>query len=127
MDNPNNPNPLVKRRFTVIIELDVETVGIGKVMSAGVPLLASGTKGKRKIGRNCRIMIHNVSGGNYGSIFILENELEEIKWIQDRYIECLAKDTKLTKSQIKKMLNRQTDVYLSAEDAIKYGIADEIV
>ena len=72
-------------------------------------------------------MIHNVSGGNYGSIFILENELEEIKWIQDRYIECLAKDTKLTKNQIKKMLNRQTDVYLSAEDAIKYGIADEIV
>jgi len=89
---------------------EVETVGMGKVMSAGVPLLAGGTKGQRKIGRNCRVMIHNVSAGNYGSIFTLENELEEIRWIQDRYIECLSKDTFLTKSKIKKMLNRQTDV-----------------
>jgi ATP-dependent Clp endopeptidase proteolytic subunit ClpP len=39
---------------------DVSTVGLGKVMSAGVLLLAAGTKGKRKIGRNCRVMIHAV-------------------------------------------------------------------
>jgi len=69
---------------------DIETFGIGKVMSAGVPILAAGTVGKRKVGRNCRIMLHNVMAGTGGTIFSMENELEEIKWIQERYIETLA-------------------------------------
>ncbi len=106
---------------------DIETFGIGKVMSAGVPILAAGTKGKRKVGRNCRIMLHNVMAGSHGTIFSMENELEEIKWIQDRYIETLAGYTKLTPSKIKKLLKSQKDVYISAEEAIKMGIADEII
>jgi len=48
---------------------DIETFGVGKVMSAGVPILAAGTKGKRKVGRNCRIMLHNVMAGTGGTIF----------------------------------------------------------
>lgn len=106
---------------------DIETFGIGKVMSAGVPILAAGTKGKRKVGRNCRIMLHNVMAGSHGTIFSMENELEEIKWIQERYIETLANYTKLTPSKIKKLLKTQKDVYISAEEAIKMGIADEII
>ena len=106
---------------------DIETFGIGKVMSAGVPILAAGTKGKRKVGRNCRIMLHNVMAGSHGTIFSMENELEEIKWIQDRYIETLANYTKLTPTKIKKLLKSQKDVYISAEEAIKMGIADEII
>ena len=106
---------------------DIETVGIGKVMSAGVPILAAGTPGKRKVGRNCRIMLHNVMAGSHGTIFSMENELEEIKWIQERYIETLANCTKLTPSKIKKLLKTQKDVYISAEEAIKMGIADEII
>jgi len=106
---------------------DVETFGIGKVMSAGVPILAAGSKGKRKVGRNCRIMLHNVMAGSHGTIFSMENELEEIKWVQERYIETLANYTKLTPSKIKKLLKTQKDVYISAEEAIKMGIADEII
>ena len=106
---------------------DIETFGVGKVMSAGVPILAAGTKGKRKVGRNCRIMLHNVMAGTGGTIFSMENELEEIKWIQERYIETLANYTKLTPSKIKKLLKTQKDVYISAEEAIKMGIADEII
>ena len=106
---------------------DIETFGIGKVMSAGVPILAAGTPGKRKVGRNCRIMLHNVMAGTGGTIFSMENELEEIKWTQERYIETLANYTKLTPSKIKKMLKTQKDVYISAEEAIKMGIADEII
>ena len=52
-------------------DIDISTVGIGKVMSAGVLLLASGTKGKRKIGKNCRVMIHSVLGGSEGPIHTL--------------------------------------------------------
>jgi ATP-dependent Clp protease protease subunit len=106
---------------------DIETLGIGKVMSAGVPILAAGTKGKRKVGRNCRIMLHNVLAGTGGTIFSMENELEEIRWIQERYIECLSSYTKLTPSKIKKILKSQKDVYISSEEAIKMGIADEII
>lgn len=106
---------------------DIETFGIGKVMSAGVPILAAGTKGKRKVGRNCRIMLHNVMAGTGGTIFSMENELEEIKWVQERYIETLSSYTKLTPSKIKKLLKAQRDVYISAEEAIKMGIADEII
>ena len=106
---------------------DIETYGIGKVMSAGVPILAAGTPGRSKVGKNCRIMLHNVLAGTGGTIFSMENELEEIKWVQERYIECLASYTKLTKAKIKKLLKTQKDVYISAEEAIKMGIADEII
>ena len=106
---------------------DIETVGIGKVMSAGVPILAAGTKGKRKIGKNCRIMLHNVMAGFGGTIFNMENELEEIKWVQDRYIEVLAHHSKMSKRKIKKMLKSQRDIYISAEQAVKLGIADKII
>jgi ATP-dependent Clp protease, protease subunit len=113
---------MIKRRTC-----DVETFGIGKVMSAGVPILAAGTPGRRKVGRNCRIMLHNVMAGTGGTIFSMENELEEIRWVQDRYIETLANYTKLTPSKIKKLLKSQRDIYISAEEAIKMGIADEII
>ena len=106
---------------------DINTYGVGKVMSAGVPILAAGTKGKRRIGKNCRIMLHNVLAGAGGTIFNMENELEEIKWVQDSYIETLASYTKMTKSKIKKMLITQRDVYISAQEAIELGIADEII
>ena len=106
---------------------DIDTIGIGKVMSAGVPILAAGTPGKRKIGKNCRIMLHSVMAGTGGTIFSMENELEEIKWIQNSYIKCLASYTKLTPAKIRKILKTQKDTYFSAEEAIKMGIADEII
>jgi len=62
-----------------------------------------------------------------GTIFNMENELEEIKWVQDRYIEVLAGYTKLTKPKLKKMLKSQRDIYISAEEAVKLGIADKII
>jgi len=106
---------------------DIETIGLGKVMSAGVPILAAGTPGKRKIGKNCRVMLHSVMAGTGGTIFSMENELEEIKWIQESYIKCLSGYTKMTPSKIKRILKTQKDTYFSAEEAIKMGIADEII
>ena len=106
---------------------EIHTVGVGKVMSAGVPLLACGTKGKRRIAKNCRIMIHSVSAGNQGNIHDLVNELEAVEELQKMYINCLVEETKMTESQLKKMLKRKVNVYLSAEQAIKLGIADEIL
>jgi ATP-dependent Clp endopeptidase proteolytic subunit ClpP len=105
----------------------INTTGLGKVMSAGVLLLAAGTKGHRYIGQNCRIMIHNVLAGYHGSLIYLENEMAEVKWLQERYIDCLHCNTKLSRKKIKKMLSRQVEVYISAEDAVEYGIVDKII
>jgi ATP-dependent Clp protease protease subunit len=106
---------------------DIVTIGMGKIMSAGTLLLASGTQGKRKIMKNCRVMIHAVSAGSMGSIHNLQNEMEEIQNIQDAYIVALCKETLLTKRQLKKMLDQKVNVYLTAEEAVEYGLADEVI
>jgi len=106
---------------------EVHTIGLGKVMSAGVLLLASGTKGKRQIGKNCRVMIHSVMGGNHGSLHNMMNELEAIEQLQDMYCDALISETKLTRARLKKMIERKVNVYLSAEEAVELGIADVII
>ena len=105
----------------------IRTIGLGKVMSAGVLILASGTKGERMLGKNCRVMIHSVIAGNAGSLHNLENELAEVKKMQEVYLDSLVEVTNLTKKQLKSFMRRKTNVYLTAEEAIKYGIADKIL
>ena len=75
---------------------EIHTIGMGKVMSAGVLLLAAGTKGKRQIGKHCRVMIHSAMAGSHGSLPNLVNELEALKRIQEDYVEALATETKMT-------------------------------
>jgi len=106
---------------------EIHTIGLGKVMSAGVLLLASGTQGKRKIGKNCRVMIHSVMGGNHGSLHNMMNELEAIEQLQDMYCDALIECTKVTRAKLKKMIERKVNVYLSAEEAVEMGIADIII
>ena len=106
---------------------DIETIGMGKVMSAGVLLLAAGTKGKRRIGRNCRVMIHPVAAASMGDLIDIENETKEIKVLQKQYVTELVNNTKLTVPQIKKMMKKKLNIYLSAEEAVKLGIADEVI
>jgi len=105
----------------------IHTIGLGKVMSAGVLILASGTKGERSIGKNCRVMIHSVIGGHAGALHNLENELAEIKKMQEVYVDSLVEVTNLSKKQLKSFMRRKTNVYLTAEEAIKHGIADKIL
>lgn len=105
---------------------EIQTIGIGKIMSAGVLLLAAGTKGQRKIGRNARVMIHSVLGGSEGPLFNIQNEFEEIKFVQAAYSKALIQETKLTPAIMKDLLEKHVNIYLSAEEAVKYGIADEV-
>ena len=108
-------------------DCEINTYGLGKVMSAGVLLLASGTKGNRRIGKNCRIMLHSVRAEQYGPIHNLENEMEETQWLQEQHIDALVEETDMTKKHLKKLLNRKVNVYLNATQAVEYGIADIIV
>lgn len=106
---------------------DIETIGLGKVMSAGTLILASGTEGKRKLGKHCRVMMHSVNGGSIGELHNLENEMEQMKGLQDNYIQCLSTETSMTKRQIQTLINKKINIYLSAEEAIEKGLADEVL
>lgn len=108
-------------------ELKIETYGVGKVMSAGTLILAAGTKGMRKVTKNCRIMIHAVSGGHEGHLWNMKKEMQEMEWIQERYIAGLSKETGRSKNKIRSMLEPGNNVYMTAEEAVAFGIADEIV
>lgn len=105
----------------------VHTVGLGKVMSAGVLLLASGVKGKRLIGGRARIMMHSVSGGVYGNVFEVENESKEQRRLHDLMVATLVKETKMTRSHVDKIMSSKEDYYIDAEQALKLGIVDKII
>ena len=108
-------------------ECEVHTFGLGKVMSAGILLLAAGTKGKRKVGKHCRLMMHSVQGGHFGSLKELETDIREVRWYQDQFIKAIAAESNLDCKELRSIFRRKTDTYFDAEQAVKWGIADEIV
>lgn len=105
----------------------IETIGVGKVMSAGTLLLAAGTKGHRKISKHCRVMLHQVSAGTFGPLFNMTTEIDAIQKMQDQYIDAMVSCTSLSKRKLKSLLNERVNIYLTAEEAVEYGLADEII
>jgi len=105
----------------------INTIALGKVMSAGVLLLAAGEKGKRLIGRSARIMMHPVSGGMYGNVFEIMNESDEHRRLHDLMVAALERETKMSKGDINKIMKMGHDYYVTAEEAVKLGIVDKIV
>lgn len=103
----------------------VHTVALGKVMSAGVLLLAAGVKGKRLIGKSARIMIHPIWGGTEGNVFQQMTSAKEAVRMQNLMVDALKVETKMSPSEIKKVMNSGHDFYLTAYDAIKAGIVDK--
>jgi len=108
-------------------DIEILTLGLGKVMSAGVLLLAAGTKGKRKIGKHTRVMIHGMKTDLGGYLNDIKNDYDELKQIEKIYIDALSKETNLTKTKLREMFAERRDIFLSAEEAVEYGIADEVI
>lgn len=107
------------------IEPDVQTIGIGLQASMGAMLLSSGTKGKRFALPNSRIMIHQPSSGTEGKITDQEIALREGIYLKKVLAEMMAKNTGKTVEQVEKDMDR--DNWMSAEDAKKYGLIDEVI
>jgi len=108
-------------------DFEIHTLGIGKVMSAGVLILAAGTKGKRKIGENCRVMIHSVIGGTQGPIHDMENEMDEIRWTQKQYFKAISDNSNMSMEYLEDLARKKMDIYLTAHEAVALGLADEIL
>ena len=105
---------------------DVQTIGLGKVMSAGTLILAAGTKGKRYLSSHCRVMMHSVNGGHVGELHNLQNEMEQMAGLQDSYIQAMSCETSMTKKQLQSLINKKINIYLDAEETIAKGLADEV-
>ena len=108
------------------IKPDIQTVCLGQAASAAALLLAAGTKGKRLALPNSRILIHQpATEGGYGQSSDLEIQAREIMRIRDLMEDMLAADTGQDKATISKDIER--DKYLTAEEAVQYGIVDDIL
>ena len=107
------------------IKPDVSTVCVGIAASAAAVLLSSGAKGKRFCLPNSEVMIHQVMGGAEGQASDIAIVAKHILRTKENLNKILAKNTGKTAAQVEKDSDR--DYYMTADEAKKYGIVDEIV
>ena len=106
---------------------EIRTVCMGQAASFGAVLLAAGTKGKRDIWENARVMIHQplIMGNMVGVASDIEIQAEEMLRIKGILNSILAKHTEQSVEKIEKDTDR--DNFLSAQDTVDYGLADNII
>ena len=104
---------------------DVQTIGIGLQASMGAFLLSGGAKGKRFVLPNARVMIHQPSSGTRGKVTDQEISLRESIALKERLATIMADNTGQKLDKIKADMER--DYWLSAADAVAYGLADEVI
>ena len=107
------------------IKPDVSTLCIGMAASMGAFLLAAGTKGKRLCLPNSRVMIHRPLGGVSGQATDIEIHAKEILALKNQLNKILSQQTGQSLKTIAKDTDR--DNFMSAQDALKYGIVDNVI
>jgi ATP-dependent Clp protease protease subunit len=107
------------------LKCPITTICIGQAASMGAMLLAAGSKGKRYALPNARIMIHQPLGGAQGQATDIEIQTKEIMRVKKLLNEILAKHTGQPLAKIEKDTDR--DFYMSAQEAVEYGIVDEVI
>ena len=126
----NSPGGVVTSGFGILdtmnyIKPNISTICMGQAASMAAVLLACGTKGKRMILENARVMIHQPLGGVSGQASDIEIHTKEILYLRDKLNKILSKSTGQTIKTIEKDTNR--DNFMSSETALKYGLVDEII
>ena len=126
----NSPGGVVTSALSILdtmryIKCDVSTLCIGQACSAGSLLLSSGTKGKRYVLPNARVMIHQPSGGAQGQATDIEIHAREILNLRERLNQIYADNTGQDIETIGKAMER--DRFMSAEDALEFGLVDKII
>ena len=126
----NSPGGAVDAGLAILdtieyIKCDVSTICVGISASMSAILLSSGKKGKRYALKNSRIMIHQPLGGAQGQASDIKIQAEEILKIKDKLNHILCEKTGKDLSKIENDTNR--DFYLSATEALEYGLIDKIL
>jgi len=126
----NSPGGVVSAGLAIYdtmqyIKPPVSTICTGQAASMAAVLLAAGADGKRIALPNSRVMIHQPMGGTSGQVSDIQIHAKEILKIRERLNEILAKHTKQPLTTIETDTDR--DFFMSAEEAVKYGIVDKII
>ncbi len=126
----NSPGGVVTAGMAIydtmqFVKCPITTYCMGQAASMGAVLLAAGAKGKRFALPNSRIMIHQPLGGAQGQATDIEIQTKEILRMKKRLNEILAEHTGKPIKTIEKDTDR--DFFMSAEEAVKYGLVDEVV
>lgn len=126
----NSPGGSVTSTLAIIdtmahVKPDVATICVGLAASGGAMVLSAGQKGKRFILPNAEVMIHQPLGGTEGQASDIAITAKHILKLKENLNKMLAKNTGQPLSQIEKDTDR--DFFMSADEAKKYGIVDEIV
>ena len=106
------------------VKCDVSTICVGLAASMGAFLLASGTKGKRFALPNSEIMIHQPLGGAQGQASDIEIRAKQILRIKENINKIVSERTSQSLEKVSKDTDR--DFYMTAEEALKYGLVDKI-
>ena len=127
----NSPGGSVYDGFGIIdlmecSRLKIQTVAIGMVGSMAALLFSAGTKGMRIMSRNSYIMTHQFSQGVEGKYheFIAQRSHEDE--LHNRFVQHFIRHTKMTEKQINDILLGASDKWISAKEALKYGLCDKI-
>ena len=107
------------------IKCDVSTICIGMAASMGAFLLSSGAKGKRLILPNAEVMIHQPSGGSRGQATDIQIMAEQILKTKEKLNKILAENTGKSIEQVTQDCER--DHWLTAEEALEYGLVDKVI
>lgn len=128
----NSPGGEVHSAFALIdtmkgSAIPIKTVGLGMIASCGILTFMAGTKGRRVITPNTSILSHQYSWGSVGKEHELFARVREFELSTQRMMDHYKKCTGLSEKKIREILLPAEDVWLSAKEAVKYGIADKIV
>jgi len=126
----NSPGGIITSGFGILdtmnyIKPDVSTICMGQAASMAALLLSAGTKGKRMILENSRVMIHQPLGGVSGQATDIEIHTKEILYLKDKLNKILSHNTGQKLKTIENDTNR--DNFMSPDKALTYGLVDEIV
>lgn len=108
-------------------KIPIYTYGLGLVASAGLLTFISGEPGNRYITQNTSLMSHQFQWGSSGKEHELYASVKEMHYTSERMINHYKRCTGLSEKKIKEILLPPQDVWLSAKEAVKYGLADKIV
>ena len=111
--------------FMKLCRCDIATVCMGRAMSCGMLLLISGTKGKRFITPNSRVLVHAISSWSGGNVHQLDNDIKETKRLQELLEGLIKRYTNMSSKKIKELMFK--DSYLDANSALNFGIVDHII
>lgn len=107
-------------------KVDIQTVAVGCIASMAVPIFIAGTKGKRIMTPHAAIMTHQFSTVLWGKSHELIAARKFHDHLDQQFIDHFLRHTKMTEKQIREVLMRPSDTWLTPEECLDYGICDEI-